>query len=95
MNTQYFPHFCRANFPETQNESNELLIEMGNHFKEYLEDKFKDNMDKLEPIWNIDPMKVIMQMGHPFKTNGYHPALLIHFSQFVEKIKKEAENQSE
>ena len=91
MNTEFFPHFCRVNFPEISNESNELLIELGNHFKSYLEEKFKDNMDKLDSIWNIDMLNVIMQQGHPLRINGYHPALLIHFQQFVEKVKKDAE----
>jgi hypothetical protein len=32
-------------------------------------------------------MKVIMNQGHPLKINGYHPALLIHFSEFIEEQK--------
>jgi len=89
MNVKYFPYFCRANYPEIRGESDELLIELGEHFKKYLEDKFKDNLDKLEPIWDIDLMKIIMNQGHPLKINGYHPALLIHFSEFIEKQKNE------
>lgn len=89
MDTQYFPLFCRANSKELQKESNELLIELGNYFKEYLQEKFADKMDILEPIWDINPIKVIMQQGNPLRINGYHPALLIHFSDFIEKMKSE------
>lgn len=89
MDTQYFPHFCRANFKELQNEPNEMLIELGEHFKEYLQKKFEDKMDKLESIWDISPIKVIMQQGHPLKMNGYHPALLLHFSDFITKMNSE------
>jgi hypothetical protein len=84
MDVKYFPNFCRANFKGLQNESNELLIELGDHFKEYLQEKFADKMEKLEPIWDINPINVIMEQGHPIKINGYHPALLLHFIEFLD-----------
>lgn len=92
MDTQHFPHFIRANYPVIANESNEDLIEMGDEFKKYLEDKFKGDLDKLKPIWDIEPRTVIMNQvnRNPFTMNGYHPALLIHFSDFVTKMKNEA-----
>jgi hypothetical protein len=94
MNLEYFPHFIRANYPVIANESNEDLMEIGIEFKKYLEEKFKDNMDKLKPIWNIDAKTVIMSRieREPFTMNGYHPALIIHFGNFVEKMNKEAQN---
>ncbi len=92
MDTQYFPHFIRANYPLLKDETNELLIELGDEFKKYLEEKFANDMDKLKPIWDIEPKTVIMNQVNrsPFKINGYHPALLIHFSDFVTKMKNEA-----
>ena len=33
-------------------------------------------------------MKVIMESDHPFKVNGYEPALIIHFDLFVQKMKE-------
>lgn len=95
MNLEFFPHFIRKNYPSLGTESNETLIEVGEEFKKYLEDVFKDKMDKLEPIWDINPLTVIMNDGHPFKVNGYHPVLIIHFEQFVEKVKKEAQNEQQ
>ena len=91
MNTEYFPHFVRLNYPSIGNETNELLIELGSEFKKYLEETFKDNKEKLEPIWDIEPKKVIMNQINksPFTINGYHPALIIHFEKFVEKVKEE------
>lgn len=90
MNLNYFPHFIRKNFPETANESNEDLIEIGKMFKSYLQRKYAGKEDKLNEIWNIDPETVICNetKSLPFKTNGYHPALILHFHNF---IKKEAE----
>ena len=92
MNLEYFPQFIRANYPVIANESNEDLIEIGTEFKKYLEDKFKDNSDKLTSIWNIDGHTVVMNQvrKEPFNVNGYHPALIIHFGDFIEKMNKEA-----
>jgi len=91
MNTQHFPHFIRANYPDLKNETNELLTELGGEFKKYLEERFADKMDKLEPIWDIEPKTIIMKQvcKDPFTMNGYHPALLIHFSDFVTKMRLE------
>ena len=91
MNTQYFPNFIRANYPSVAEESNESLIEIGDLFKEYLQERFCDKMDKLQPIWDIDPKTVVMNQmsGNILFIKGYHSALFIHFEQFVEKTKKE------
>ncbi len=94
MNTQYFPHFIRANYPVLTNEPNELLIELGEAFKQYMSELFEGKMDNLEPIWNIDSRTIVMNKVNqiPFLVNGYHPALIIHFEQFFTKMKKESEN---
>ncbi len=93
MNTQYFPHFIRANYPVLKDETNELLIELGEAFKEYLTAEFKDKMDKLEPIWNIDARTIVMNQVNqtPFLIKGYHPALILHFEEFFKKMKRESE----
>jgi len=90
MNTEYFPHFIRANYPSLGSESNDTLIEAGEDFKIYLEGKFKDNVHKLDEIWNIDPKTVIMNQVNqtPFLVNGYHPALILHFENFVKEIQE-------
>ncbi len=95
MNLEYFPHFIRKNYPALRNEQNELLLELGAEFKKYLEVVFKENMDKLAPIWNIDARDVIMNQVNktPFMMNGYHSALIIHFGNFIDKMKREAEEE--
>lgn len=95
MDTQYFPHFIRYNYKALDNEPNELLIELGDEFKKYLEDKFKNNIEKLNDIWNIDPKHIIMMQVNkaPFRVNGYHPALILHFEEFFKKGAEEARNE--
>jgi len=91
MNTEYFPHFIRANYPNMTGETNELLVEFGDEFKKYLVEKFASNPEKLETFWNIDPKTVVMNMvkNSPFLINGYSPALILHLDEFVkEQIKK-------
>lgn len=68
--------------------SEDAITTIGVGFKEYLEKKFKGKEDKLEPIWNIDAAKVVMNQVNkePFKVNGYHPALLIHFQEFCKSF---------
>lgn len=90
MNLEYFPHFIRANY-KAIDASNEELNAIGILFKEYLQKKFEGEEDKLDAIWAIDPTDVILNMGHPFKVNGYHPALVIHFSDFCKNRVTEAQ----
>lgn len=93
MNTFYFPAFIRISFSGEgiTSESNDLLITLGNEFKSYLQNIFKGDMKKLENIWDIEPMAVVKRkMSDPFAIKGYHPALIIHFCDFMEKMKKQA-----
>jgi len=92
MDLQYFPHFIRKNFPEVPG-TNEQFIEIGKEFKAYLEETFKGKEDKLVAIWDISPLKVIMNSDHPLKVNGYEPALLIHWDLFIQKMKNEINEQ--
>jgi len=92
MNLEFFPHFLRSNFPMVKSElSEEAITTIGVGFKKYLEKKFEGKEDNLEPIWNIDANKVIMNQVNkePFKVNGYHPALLIHFQEFCKAFSDE------
>ena len=84
MNTQYFPHFIRMIYPNVPM-NNEDAIEIGDRFKNYLENKFADDMNKLQDIWDINPITIIKNMGSPLKTNGYHPAFVFHFTDFCKQ----------
>ncbi len=90
MNLQYFPNFVRLNLKEVES-SNEELNEVGVEFKKYLEKIFEGKMEKLEEIWNIDPMNVIPKIGHPFYTNGYNSVLVYHFTDFLKKMFEETQ----
>lgn len=87
MNLEYFPHFLKSNYPSSSSFSDEEVAEIGVAFKQYLEDTFKSNPDKLEKIWKIDARDVIMHQvnKHPFMVNGYHPALILHFDKFIKQ----------
>ncbi len=93
MNLQYFPHFIRACYPEAANEPNDDLMQIGADFKLYLQEKFRDSPEKLELIWDITFFSVMKNQIYqkPSTVNGYHPALLIHFSNFVQHMIKEQE----
>lgn len=90
MELKYFPLFCRAHYPPLDNEPNDALIELGESFKQYLEERYVNNMEKLEPIWDISPKNIMLNINHPLKMKGYHPALLYHFSEFVKKTYMES-----
>jgi len=92
MDLNYFPHFIRKNFPEVPG-TNEQFIEIGKEFKAYLLETYKGKEDKLEKVWDISPMNVIKNDGAPFRVNGYEPALLVHWSLFIEKMQKEIDLQ--
>lgn len=86
MNLEYFPQFLFINYPMVKNEASaEDVKTIGEGFKEYLQNKFKGKEDKLEAIWNIDAKHIVMNQVKkvPFLINGYHPALLIHFDDFI------------
>lgn len=87
MNLEYFPHFIRKNYP-CINITDEEINVIGKEFKQYLKDKFKGDLEKLDTIWNIDAKTIIMNevSKNPFLINGYHPALIIHFGQFSRNV---------
>ena len=65
MDLQYFPHFIRKNYPEIADITNEEINEIGLQFKEYLKEIYKGEQDKLDKVWDISPMKVVMNAEHP------------------------------
>ena len=90
MNVVHFPVFVRLHYPKLRTQSNSTLIQLGEEFKKYLEEVFKGKLKKLEPIWDIDPKTVVWkQMTDPFSIKGYHPALMLHWCDFIDKMKKE------
>ena len=83
MDLKYFPQFIRKNYPQVADASNEDLMEIGKDFKNYLQSMLDGKEDKLASIWDINPKTVIRNECSRFKVNGYNPALLIHFDDFI------------
>lgn len=86
MNTEYFPIFISAIYPKVHIDRLDA-IELGNQFKKYLIDKFKDKPNNLEIFWNIDFINVVSCLDHPTRIKGYHPALILHFNNFIKEMK--------
>jgi len=83
----WFYHFMRSNFPEATKEvSGTVLSDVSFMFSDYLDKLPEDLYKEIVPCSNVD---VIMKMTAPppFYENGYHPALVAHFHQFLEQSK--------
>lgn len=90
--TDVFRFFIRKSFPEIGNKlSNEEIDGMGIVFHEHLDRKLSD--EQKEKVLPKSATEVIMKIGHPFTTNGFEPAYVLHFTQWIkeqlEEIKKE------
>jgi hypothetical protein len=66
-------------------------MELGDEFKAYIAEKIKDP-EKLEEIWDISPITVLKRDGRPPFTYGYHPAMIIHFTNFISEMEQEIQN---
>lgn len=78
-----FRFFLRKNYPEVANISNDECDELGELFDIYLKETIKE--ETFDKIYPKNELEVVMNMDHPLKQNGFHPALIIHFNNFVEK----------
>ena len=75
-----FRHFVRINYKDIEIE-NYLLDGMCVEFNEYLNKNVTE--DKLANFIPKSTMEVCFNSNHPLKHNGYHPALLLHFDNFI------------
>ena len=96
--TDVFRFFIRKSFPEIGNKlSNEEIDGMGVVFHEHLDSKLSD--EQKEKVLPKSATEVIMKIGHPFTTNGFEPAYVLHFTQWIkeqlEEMKKEEGNHNE
>jgi hypothetical protein len=83
MDLKIFRFFIRKNyseFSETLQLTNYDLDELGKSFNEYLE---KLPIELVEKITPKNEIEVIMNIDHPLKMNGFHPALLLHFNEYI------------
>lgn len=85
-----FRYFVRKNYEEASKDLGvEEIDELGVEFHSHLRDKLDD--DAWETIVPNNSMDLIMKIGHPFKINGFHPAYVLHFSEWIEKMSQEQE----
>lgn len=79
-----FRYFIRKNFPEIGSElSNKDIDEIGVEFHKHLDSKLSE--EQKERILPKNAIDVIIKSGHPFKTNGFEPAYVLHFTQWVKE----------
>jgi len=76
-----FRFFFRKNVPDTE-ATNEELDEINVEFSKYLRNKC--NETQLANFMPKNEMEVFLNQEHPLKTNGFDPAFVLHFIQFVE-----------
>jgi hypothetical protein len=69
--------------------SNDDIDEINNEFSNYLNNLNLTDLQK-ENILPKSIFDVLLNSDHPFRVNGFPPAFVIHFEQFVEKEKAKA-----
>lgn len=84
MPSTCFRFFVRKNYPSVEI-SNEDLDEMCVEFNKYL-DALNLAPEFIKKIAPKNEMEVIMAMDSPLKQNGFHPAMILHFDQFIAKM---------
>lgn len=88
MPSTCFRFFVRKNYPSVEI-SNEDLDELCIEFNKYL-DSLNLAPELIKKIAPKNEMEVIMAMGSPLKQNGFHPAMILHFDQFIAKMQASA-----
>lgn len=84
-----FRYFIRKNFVDAGKEmSNEDIDDLGIEFHKYLDEKLND--EQKERILPKSAMDVIMKSEHPLMTNGFEPAYVLHFTQWVELMQSQS-----
>lgn len=86
MSSSLFRFFIRKNYKELEIE-NEEIDAIGIAFSEYLKNKLTD--EQLERIVPKSEIDVIMTADSLLRESGFHPALVLHFMEFV-KVSSDA-----
>lgn len=85
MTKQIFNYFIRVNFPGQCKEMPQNDIdELGESFHKYLDEKLtEEQKEKVQPKSLIEVMDNIW---HPLKTNGFEPAYVLHFYEYLKHM---------
>lgn len=87
-----FRFFIRKNWVEAGKLlDNESIDNLGITFHEYLNDTIDGaTWEKIVPKNALD---VMYNMDNPTYTNGFHPAYMLHFTEFVRTMNEEMEQE--
>ena len=83
---EFFRYFIRVHYKGIQL-SNEEIDSLALDFETYLFQKVGE--EKARSWYPESITRLIFQQGHPLKQNGFEPALVLHFLQYVEKGQEE------
>lgn len=79
-----FRYFIRRNFHEIGSELRDKDIdEIGVEFHNYLDGKLTEAQKEIIVPKHVKD--VIVKSKHPLKTNGFHPAYVLHFIQWAKE----------
>lgn len=89
---ELFRYFLAKNFKEAFNQMNVSdMDQLGEEFHRYLAVKLsKEQMEKIFPVSEID---VIMNSDNPLKVHGFHPAYLLHFTEWIKIMQEQVNNE--
>ena len=80
MTNELFRYFIVKTFPIVMVDGDEL-DEINVDFTKYINNKCTP--EQLEKFMPKSALEVIIQSMHPLKQNGFHPALVYHFTEFI------------
>lgn len=83
-----FRYFLRKNYKEVEI-TNEECDSLGEDFYKYLRGLNLTEEQKRN-ILPKNTFDVILNTDHPLRTNGFPPAYVLHFAEYVEKEKQKA-----
>ena len=83
-----FRYFLRKNYKDIDI-SNEECDGIGEEFYKYLRELNLTEKQK-QNILPKNTFDVILNSDHPLRTNGFPPAYVLHFAQFIEQQKEKA-----
>lgn len=88
-----FRYFVRQIYPDVA-VSNKTLDEVYVDFSDYIDYQNWTELEK-ETILPRNMIDVIVNIEHPFRVKGFHPALILYFQSFVDDYNRQKEEEEE
>lgn len=88
-----FRYFLAKNFQDAFNQIKiSDMDSIGEDFHQYLETKLsQEQRDRILPK---NEMEVIMNADNPLKRHGFHPAYVLHFTEWIQIMQEKAANET-